>query len=297
MNTPAQTHQPKDFAATLYTLAAALCFTIMNVCIKEAGSRFGFNTAELVFWRMLFATLVLGGIAIAQGKSLKTQHLKAHMSRSIAGTLGMLCIFYAIVHLPLATGVTLSYTSSIFLALLSIVVLHEKLSFYKQIMVGLGFLGVVVLLQPSFRQGQEVAALIGLLGGLFAGWAYMMVRELSVLGEPSWRVVFYLSFVGTIIGAVWATLTGWHRPEIAAWPYIIGIGGSALIAQLCLTHAYKVGDKLTVASWSYATVIFATFAGMWLFGDTIGWHEWLGMGIIIAAGILNGIDIRRLWQR
>ena len=200
--------------------------------MKEAGNRFELGSGELVFWRMSFAALVLGMLAKAQGKTFFTPHWRAHLSRSVSGTLGMFCIFYAVVHLPLATGVTLSYTSSIFLALLSIIVLREKLSGYKQIMLVLGFAGVVVLLRPSVGGGQEWPALVGLLGGFFAGWAYMQVRELSLMGEPGWRVVFYLSLVGMAMSALWATATGWHSLSWQAAPYLFGIGASALVAQI-----------------------------------------------------------------
>lgn len=286
----------KDPLGSGWMIIAALSFTLMNWWVKEAGSRFEFSSGELVFWRMGFSAFVLGILAKVQGKTFATPHWRAHMSRSVSGTLGMFCIFYAIVHLPLATGVTLSYTSSIFLALLSLLVLREKLSKYKQAMLVLGFLGVMVLLKPSVGSGQEWPALIGLLGGLFAGWAYMEVRELSLLGEPGWRVVFYLSLVGMLMGAVWATLTGWHRVSWLAAPYLIGIGASALVAQLCLTRAYKVGDKLTVAALSYLTVVFSTFVGVWMLGDEIGWQEMLGMVLIVASGLLSSMN-PRYWLR
>ena len=145
----------KDPLGSGWMIIAALAFTLMNIWVKEAGNRFELGSGELVFWRMSFAALVLGMLAKAQGKTFFTPHWRAHLSRSVSGTLGMFCIFYAVVHLPLATGVTLSYTSSIFLALLSIIVLREKLSGYKQIMLVLGFAGVVVLLRPSVGGGQE----------------------------------------------------------------------------------------------------------------------------------------------
>ena len=81
-----------------------------------------------------------------------------------------------------------------------------------------------------------------------SGWAYLQVRELSLLGEPGWRVVFYLSVTSVAMSAVWATLTGWHSLSAEALPYLAGIGLSATIAQLCMTRAYKVGNKFTVAS-------------------------------------------------
>ena len=150
-------------------------------------------------------------------------------------------------------------------------------------------LGVVLLLKPSFQAGQEWAALVGLCGGLLAGWAYLQVRELSLLGEPAWRVVFYLSLVGMAMSAVWATVTGWHLPTLESLPYLLGIGATSLLAQLAMTHAYRVGQKFTVAALAYLTVVFSTLVGIFFLGDKIGWQEWLGMGIIVASGVLSAM--------
>ena len=279
----------QELLGSAWMIAAALFFTLMNLCIKAAHQQFAMGSGELVFWRMVFAAVVLGATAKMQGKTFATPHWKSHLNRSISGTVGMTCGFYAVMHLPLATGVTLAYTSSIFLAVLSVVVLRERISAYTFAVLLLGFAGVVLLLKPSFAAGQEWAAAVGLFGGLAAGWAYMQVRELSLLGEPAWRVVFYLSLVGMAMGAALATLTGWHSISLQSAPYLIGIGASAVLAQLAMTHAYAVGRKFTVAALAYLTVVFSTLAGIFLFGEQIGWQEWLGIGIIAASGILSGL--------
>ena len=141
--------------------------------------------------------------------------------------------------------------------------------------------------QPIFQGGQEFAALVSLAGGAMSGWAYLQVRELSLLGEPGWRVVFYLSLTGLIMGAVWSTITGWHPLTVSSLPYLAGIGISAMIAQLAMTRAYKVGKKFTVASLSYLTVVFSALSGVLLFGDKITWQEAAGMVIIVAGGVFS----------
>lgn len=279
----------KDPLGSAWMIIAAVGFTLMNLSIKAAAQEFGFNSSELVFWRMSFSALVLGIMAKARGDTFVTPHLKTHLNRSVVGTAAMLCLFYAVMHLPLATGVTLSYTSSIFLAIFSFLVLKERIAAYTQAVLVFGFAGVVLLLNPSFQSGQTFPALLGLAGGAMSGWAYMQVRELSLLGEPGWRVVFYLSVTGMVMGGIWATLTGWHPLTWASLPYLLSIGFSAMVAQLCMTRAYKVGDKFTVASLSYLTVVFSALAGVVWLGDKITWQEVAGMIIIVASGVLSGM--------
>ena len=109
----------KDPLGSAWMVIAALGFTVMNLSIKAASTQFGFSSGELVFWRMLVSTLFLGIIAKAQGNTFSTPHWKTHLNRSVIGTLAMMCTFYSVMHLPLATGVTLNYTSSIWLAIFS----------------------------------------------------------------------------------------------------------------------------------------------------------------------------------
>ena len=268
-----------------WMVLAALFFALMGGLVKKAGQDFDFGFYELVFWRTVFAVVLLGALAWMRRERFATPHWGAHLSRGVAGTLGVLLFFYGITHLPLATAVTLNYTSALFLALLSWLFLKEKIAPAMWLALLLGFVGIVVLLRPTFAAGQEWAGLIGLAAGLCAGWAYLQVRELAQLGEPGWRVVFYFSLVATLISAALATWDGWQPLSWQSAPYVLGIGATATIAQLCLTRAYKVGCKLVVAALSYLTVVFSTLVGVWWLGDAIHWQEVVGMGIIIASGI------------
>lgn len=295
-----QVSDSRDPLGSYWMLVAALGFTAMNVLVKTLTHKFGFSSGELVFWRMTFSALVLGVMAKARGDAFGTPNWKRHLNRSIIGGTAMMCLFYALVHLPLATGVTLSYTSSIFLAVFSFIALKERISPYIQTVLLLGFVGVVVLLNPSFQSGQELAALVGLAGGAMSGWAYLQVRELSLLGEPGWRVVFYLSLVCMVLSATWASITGWHAVPPEALPYLLGLGFAAMVGQLCMTRAYKTGKKFTVASLSYTTIVFSALSGALFFGDKITWQEIAGMIIIVGSGVLSGIQpvwIKKLLTR
>lgn len=287
MNTP-----HSDPLGSGWMIIAAAVFALMGALVKKAGSDFGFGFNELVFWRTAFGLLVLGGLALWQKKDFRTPHWRAHIGRGVAGTLGLLLFFYAISRLPLATAVTLNYTSSLFLALLSFLFLKERIAANMLAGLFVGFIGIIILLRPTFAAGQELAGLIGLSAGLAAGWAYLQVRELSLLGEPGWRVVFYFCLVATVISGLLASLEGWHAPSTDSLPYLLGIGLTATVAQLCLTRAYRVGRKFTVASLSYLTVVFSTLLGIGWLGDDIGGQEILGMLVIVVAGLIGSLNRR-----
>jgi len=148
-----------------------------------------------------------------------------------------------------------------------------------------GFVGVVLMLQPTIAQDQLFAGLIGLLSGLGAAFAYLQVAALGRVGEPEARTVFYFSMGAAVAGAVGMLFTGmspWTWPH-ALW--LLPIGLLAALGQLCMTKAYTHGATLVVANLQYSGIVFSALFGLFLFGDQIPWIGWAGMALIISSGI------------
>lgn len=278
-----------SYLGSLWMVVAAICFSVMGVLIKISAERFTMHEYEMSFWRMGFATLVLGGHALLTHKDFRTVYPKAHFGRSVVGGISVMMFFYGLTHLPLATAITFNYTSAIFLAILSVIILKQHPNPLTWFALALGFVGIVLLLQPSITHGGILPTLLGLLGGAMAGYAYLQVRELSLLGEPSWRIVFYFSLVAAILSAIATTFKGWSVVTPKMLPYVIGIGLSALVAQLAMTHAYKVGRKFMVAALGYLTVVLSTLYGVWIFDEPLGTWSVLGIGMIVLSGVLSGL--------
>jgi drug/metabolite transporter (DMT)-like permease len=149
-----------------------------------------------------------------------------------------------------------------------------------------GFVGIVLLLRPQLQTDTWRPALAGLVSGMLAAVAYVNIKRLGKLGEPEWRVVFYFTLLATLGGGGWMLLVGFHAPQIADLPVLVGIGISATLAQLALTRAYHRGRTLTVGALAYSTVVFSALYGVLWFGERLPPIAWLGMALIVAAGIL-----------
>ncbi len=269
-----------------WMLVAGFFFAAMGVFVKQGAEHFG--AAEMGFYRSLFSLLaVLSVVLVHRQATLRTAHLGAHLVRGILGSVSLIGYFYAITRLPLATAQTLNYTSPIFLAIATTVVLGEKFSAWLVVAIALGFAGVALLLQPTWAGGSDGPAVVGLMSGIFSAWAYLSVRTLGRLGEPDWRVLFWFALVATTMCAAWQGATStFHAVTLGnAW-ILLGLGACGTLAQLSMTRAYRTGNTLVVGALSYSTIVFATAATIVLWNDRLLPMEWAGMAVIVASGII-----------
>lgn len=267
-----------------WMVVAGFLFGCMGVFVK-LGAEF-FSSAELVFYRSLFGLVFLFAIVRTQRLPLATPYWRKHLWRGLSGFVALMLFFYAIGALPLATAVTLNYTSPLFLAFLSVLVLRERLHWPLVAATLLGFFGVLLLLQPTFQHDQLTAGLMGLISGLFAGVAYLNVKQLGKLGEPSYRVVFYFTLLCTVGGGLWMALHVFHPITLHNFWLLLGMGTSATLAQLAMTQAYRVGKTLVVGSLAYSAVVFASLWGILLWGEVLSATSWLGVALIVFSGII-----------
>jgi drug/metabolite transporter (DMT)-like permease len=264
----------------------------MGVCVKLGSLQF--SAAELVFWRGFIATLIIGGYVVVRRLSLATPHGRTHATRGLAGFVSLVMYFKAISLIPLAAAVTLNYTSPLFLALLLVVWLKEPVWRGLYAVLVIGFVGVILLLQPTLGREQWPGAVFGLGSGIIASIAYLNVRRLGELGEPEWRTVFYFSAMSALGGLPWMLVASpFHAIDPRGWLLLFGVGGFGALAQLCMTTAYARGKTLVSASLAYSTVVFSSTFGMLLWDENLPWSGWLGVALIIASGVLATALSRR----
>ena len=270
---------------SLWMLVAALGFAIMGALVKVGAQKF--SSAELVFYRSLFGLLVIWLYIYSRKLPIATPVMFKQMSRALVGFASLVLFFYAISHLPLATAITLNYTSPLFLALLTPFLLHEKPKKTLWLGLVLGFFGVTLLLEPNFNSKDWLAGSLGLLSGLGAALAYAHVKQLGKLNEPDWRTVFYFTLLSTIGAGLWMLFAQFQPLAWRDLPVLLGLGLSATIAQLAMTRAYRTGDTLVVASLAYITVVLASvIAAIW-WQEHLSLDAYTAIGLIVLSGIIS----------
>lgn len=279
---------------SLWMLVASLMFSIMGVCVKLASDHY--SIPEIVLSRGLIGMLFIIVLLLFKGGTLKTPMLRQHVWRGVIGVIAVSMWFYSFSLLPVATATTLNYTSSIWLAAILFCSAwwrgNTRSEWGMAATIMLSFIGVILLLRPSFDANQTMGGMIALVSGLLSAVAYLQVRRLGTLGEPEYRVVFYFSATTAIAGLAGSVvLPGgampfWHAHSVQGVVLLITLSLSATIAQMTMTRAYRLGNPLLTANLQYTGIVFSSIWGILIWHDRLGWRGWLGTAVIFIGGLL-----------
>jgi len=266
-------------------VAAAFLFASMAALIKVVAGMHVPN-GVIVFFRNLFGLAALLPWLARRGiPALGTAYPRLHLARGLAGLVSMYCFFFAIARMHLADVMVLNYTSPLFLPLLALLWLKEAVTPRLWVALGMGFAGVVLILKPGLSIFSPVA-LIGLASGLFAAVTIVVIRRMAG-DEPTTRIVFYYSVIGTAGSGLALTAWGWQAPSPLQLTLLVLTGLCATGGQLFLTHGYTLAPAARIGPFMYTAVIFAAALG-WLI-----WHEvpdalsGAGAALICLAGVLT----------
>jgi len=266
--------------AVLWMIFGSVSFGTMNALVKWTSVNA--DVWMIIFVRSLVIALAVAIFARFQGISLKVNDSKKMFLRCLTGLIAMILYFTALSLIPIGQAVTLQYTAPLFVALLSGRLISEKVSSSVFLLLTTAFVGIVLIVSPDLNSISP-HALIALGSGLFAGLAYIFVRDLRNTESPTSVVFWFAAFsvLGSMIQA-FPDLSGLSLEMIAA---LIGIGIGAGGGQVGITMAYHKANAAWVSSFSYLTVIIATIYGILLFDEILTMEIIIGGLMIIGSGI------------
>ena len=270
-------------AGLRWMLVAQCCFAIMNVCARLAGE--GASWSEVAAARFLLGAILAWGIARSRGASLAITDWKTSWTRAIFGTASAICTFYAITsrRINLGDAATLGATAPIFVSLLAPPLLGERSGRAVPVAVLVAFVGVALVLEPSFQSALGVA-LVATLGAFLYAIALISLRRLGG-GETHEAVVFHFSCVAlatmTAISLPDRHLPTWHE---VTWLVATGVSGG--LAQLAMTRAYSLDRAARVSTLTFVGIVLTHLLAIPVFGERPGWTQAAGTVLVLGAGVL-----------
>jgi drug/metabolite transporter (DMT)-like permease len=280
----------------LYMILSVAVFAVVNALVKYQEAVY--PVSEVVFFRSIFALLFscilvqrAGGFSI-----LRTQRIAEHVGRGTLQFISMVCVFIAYHLMPLADAVAITFSSPLFLTVLSIPLLGEKVGRHRWAAVIVGFVGILIMVQPG-PGTFSIGAILALANSALGASVTIALRRMSLTERPA-TLVTYQAIVAVGLSVLILPF-GWVNPT---WQGGIGLASIGLISgvgQILWTQAFRLVPAAILAPFSYTSMIWSIGLGFMIWGDMPTAVLIGGACVVAMSGlyILYRETIRRQSQR
>ncbi len=213
----------------------------------------------------------------------KTNRPFLHFKRCLAGLIAIVAIFIALRKLPLATVVSISFAAPIFTTIFSIFLLKEKVGFYRWLAVFVGFIGIIIISEPGYSS-LNVNYLYPIVFCLGLSYVAIAIRQLSST-EPVWLIGLYFSFSIMII-SFFTISQEWLMPNLNDLFLLSMVGILGGLANLWLTHSYKLSEVTLVTPLKYLALVFGIFFGYLIWDEVPSIKTLIGASLVIISSFI-----------
>jgi len=271
-------------------LLAMLSLSVMFVLVKYIDAA-GIHLVESLFWRQALVLPLLAIWALTHGGLglFKTQRIGIHARRAMMGLTGMALNFGGMIFLPMAEATTINLSVPIICVFLAAALLGERVGWQRWGAVVIGFVGVLIVLNPTtlLMQGFEgdhgLGTLIALGGAVMTALITIQVRDLGRT-ESAMTIVFWFSLISMIPLGI--ALPFVFTPHSAGeWGLLVGLGLLGAVVQLSLTGALRLAPVSVVTPMDYSSLLWSIACGWWFFGTLPADTTWIGAPLIVASGL------------
>jgi drug/metabolite transporter (DMT)-like permease len=272
----------KNQLGFLYMFLSVCTFSVMDLLVKWSSD---YPTGEVLFFRGFFG--LLPTYFLIPKNKLKTfyttKRSKEHLFRCLMGLMALIAIVIALRELPLAVVVSLSYAAPLFITVLSIFLLSEKVGVFRWLAVLIGFVGVIIIAEPGFK-GMNYLYFLPLIFCIGMAFVTITIRKLSTT-EPIWLISIFFTITISIAGLATIPM-GWIMPNFQDFILLALIGVTGGSANLFLTQSYKLSEVSLVAPLKYLALIFAIIFGYLIWNEIPTIKTLIGASLVILASLI-----------
>lgn len=272
-----------------YMLLSAFAFALMSSCVKLVNT-YGIPVFEIVAARAI-VSLIISYIDVKRKKiSVWGENKKLLIARGTAGSLALICVYYAVTTLPLAEATILQYLHPVFTAILALIFLREKIQNSTIICIFCCIVGLFLIVSPglAFANTAELPLLsitAALLGALGSAVAYVIVKRLSA-SEDSSVIIFYFPLIALPL-SVFLLGNNFVVPDKEALVLLLFVGIFTQVGQVGLTKAMQTEVASKATAYSYVQVVFSIILGWLLFAEIPSVWTATGGALIIMGALIN----------
>ncbi|SEK77925.1 DMT family transporter [Halomonas daqiaonensis] len=279
-----------SFKGIGFMCLGVLCLAIGDGIAKWLGEVH--SPLQIIFFRTLVSLPLIALLAYFGGglSKLRTRRPGVHLLRGLIYTGTMGCFVLGLTLLPLAEATAIAFAAPMFVTLLSVPLLGERIERPVLAASLLGFVGVMIIVRPG-GEAFQMGSLVMIGAALF--YALMMITARRWGGtEHLWAMVFYMTLVPFVLTAlvlpwVWQTPHPWH------WPGFLGSGIFGVGATASITIAFRYAPAAIAAPFDYTAMLWAVLLGWWFWGEMPDIWVFVGSILIIGSGLAIAYRERR----
>ncbi|EBA12027.1 DMT family transporter [Roseobacter sp. CCS2] len=283
---------------------AVTFFAINDVAIKFLSG--GYALHQVVLIRSVIGLLIIVCVIapMTTGRALaRTKKLKMHMFRGLCVVFANMTFFLGLAAMSLADAVAIFFISPLVITLFSVLFLGEVVGPRRWAAIGVGFIGVLVMMRPGTASFQ-VASLLPLAAAFFYAAIHITTRRIGGT-ESAATMAFYIQLMFIIVGVSFGLIVGdgrfgdqsdpslaflfraWSWPVVADYPVFLIIGVGIGLGGYLISQAYRVAEASYVAPFEYLALPMSVIFGMVIFGEFPDAWDYLGMVLILGAGLFT----------
>ncbi len=250
--------------AALFMTGAMILFSTMSIFIKLAAQQL--HTLEIVFFRNFLALIMMLPWVLYNGLNvMKTNRLGMYASRSAFNFVGMASGFAALTLIPLAEATALSFTAPLFATIGAALMLGEKLRVRRITALFIGFIGMLIVLQPGGSGVASQGALLALTHAITLAVTVLIVKKLTDTERPA-KIVTYMALLQTplaLIPALWF----WQWPQLITFLWLIGLAGAGTVGHLMFTKAVQLAEVSYIQPIEFIRLPLIAIMGYFIFQE------------------------------
>ncbi len=283
--------EKRGFSKGLQHMAvAAFFFSLMSLLVKVLGRRLPVH--EVVLVRSAVLLIITYGALRRRRIDPWGNDRKLLLLRGLLGFLGVNCLYYALIHLPLAEATVIVFTNPVFTALIAAWILAEWIGTREVGLILLSLAGVTLVAQPAALFGgigtglDPLGVAAGLACAIFSASAWVTVRKLGRT-EPVMVIVFYFALVATV-GSIPLVVINSIFPTALEWVLLLFVGITTHFGQLNLTTGLRLERAGRAASMTYLQIVFAALWGLLFFKEVPTIFSIAGAMLIVGSTFVLG---------
>lgn len=283
MNKSPLLHDPAVIAGMLATIAAGFTLAAMDGLAKWLMHEL--PTQQVVWARYFFHTLIVGMVFTLQSGPgfIRAKRPGLQLLRA-ACLLGVtLCMYFSIRTISLADATAILFFAPVLVTLLAGAILHERVGVPEWLAVGVGFAGVLFVVQPGFRK-LDPAMLLALLGAVSLSFYFVLTRALK--GWDSERTTLFHTTALGALGLSCLMPLWWQAPSLSQWGFLMLMGAMGAAGHFLLVKAFHLANASVLSPFLNAQLVAAALYSVLFFDDQLNSGFFIGAALIVGAGLI-----------